>query len=133
MRILGNLIWIIFGGFIAFLGYMVGGLLLCVTIVGIPFGIQSFKLGLATLTPFGRDVVEKRGANGALNIVFNLLWILLFGWEIALNHAFWALVLAITIVGIPFALQHLKLVPLALLPFGRDFQRVREPKTPLER
>jgi uncharacterized membrane protein YccF (DUF307 family) len=122
MSLLGNLVWIIFGGFLSFLGYLVAGLGLCLTIVGIPFGIQSLKLGFATLTPFGRRIVEGPNANSALRLLFNVFWIVLFGWEIALNHLFWAVVLAITIVGIPFALQHLKLVPLALLPFGRDLR-----------
>lgn len=123
MSLLGNLVWIVFGGFLSFLGYLAGGLVMCLTIVGIPFGLQSFKLGLATLTPFGREIVEAPGANSPLRILFNVLWIVLFGWEIAVNHLFWALVFALTIVGIPFALQHLKLVPLALLPFGREFRK----------
>ena len=123
MSLLGNLVWIVFGGFISFLGYLAGGLVMCLTIVGIPFGLQSFKLGFATLTPFGREIVEAPGANSPLRILFNVLWIVLFGWEIAVNHLFWALVFALTIVGIPFALQHLKLVPLALLPFGREFRK----------
>ena len=122
MSCLGNIIWIIFGGFFSFVGYVLGGLVMCITIIGIPFGIQSFKLGVATLAPFGKELVDLPNANSPLRIIFNILWLVLFGWEIALNHLFWALVLAITIIGIPFALQHLKLVPLALLPFGRDLQ-----------
>jgi uncharacterized membrane protein YccF (DUF307 family) len=122
MSLLGNILWLIFGGLIAGLGYIIGGLLICVTIIGIPFGIQTMKIGVATLTPFGKEIVELPDANSALRIIFNVIWILLFGWEIAIAHAASALILAITIIGIPFALQHLKLIPLALLPFGRDFR-----------
>ena len=122
MSLLGNIIWLIFGGLIAGLGYILGGLVVCLTIVGIPFGVQTIKLGVATLAPFGKEVVELPDANSALRLVLNAFWLVFFGWEIALAHAASALVLAITIVGIPFALQHLKLIPLALLPFGRDLR-----------
>ncbi len=122
MSILGNLIWLIFGGLLAGLGYIIGGLLLCLTIVGIPFGLQSIKLGIATFAPFGKEVVEGEHANSTLRVLFNLIWLLLFGWEIAVAHLISALVLAITIIGIPFARQHIKLIPLALFPFGRDLR-----------
>ncbi|CAN5457610.1 YccF domain-containing protein [soil metagenome] len=122
MSLLGNLLWLIFGGLVVGLGYIIGGLIICLTIVGIPFGIQSIKLGFATLTPFGKKVVERPNANSPLRIVFNLIWLVLFGWGIALAHVTHALILAITIIGIPFAKQHIKLIPLALLPFGRDLQ-----------
>jgi len=122
MSLLGNLIWLIFGGVLAGLGYIIGGLLLCLTIVGIPFGLQSIKLGIATFTPFGKEIVEGEHANSPLRVLFNIIWLVLFGWEIAMNHLVWALVLAITIVGLPFAKQHIKLIPLALFPFGRDLR-----------
>jgi uncharacterized membrane protein YccF (DUF307 family) len=122
MSLLGNLIWLIFGGLIVGLGYIIGGLALCLTIVGIPFGVQSIKLGFATLMPFGKAVVERPNANSALRIIFNLIWLVLFGWAIAVAHIAHAIVLAITIIGIPFAKQHIKLIPLALMPFGRDLQ-----------
>ncbi len=120
MSTLGNVVWLIFGGLLAALGYIIGGLLLCLTIVGIPFGMQSMKIGVATLAPFGKEVVEAREANSPLRIIFNILWLVLFGWEIALAHLFSALLLTITILGIPFAKQHIKLIPLSLFPFGRD-------------
>ncbi len=82
------------------------------------------KLGLATFAPFGKKVVEGPGANGPLEIVLNVIWLILFGWEIALAHLVHAALLAITIIGIPFALQHLKLIPIALLPLGRSLRRV---------
>ena len=122
MSLLGNLIWLIFGGFLAGLGYIIGGLLICVTIIGIPLGLQSIKLGFATFAPFGKTVVERPDANSPLRVIFNLIWLVLFGWEIALAHALHALFLAITIIGLPFAKQHIKLIPLALLPFGRDLK-----------
>lgn len=120
MSTLGNIIWLVFGGLIAALGYLIGGLLLCLTVVGIPFGLQSIKIGVASLAPFGKEVVEGQKANSALRVVFNLIWLILFGWEIAVAHLISALILTITFVGIPFAKQHIKLIPLALFPFGRD-------------
>jgi uncharacterized membrane protein YccF (DUF307 family) len=117
MSCLGNIIWLIFGGFLAGLGYIVGGLLLCLTIIGIPFGIQSIKLGVATFAPFGKEVVPSQRAGGFLPLVFDVLWIVLFGWEIALAHLISAAILAITIIGIPFAKQHFKLLPVALFPY----------------
>ena len=122
MSIFGNVIWLIFGGFLAALGYLLGGLLLCLTIVGIPFGMQSMKIGIASLAPFGKEIVEAQQANSPLRVLFNVLWIILFGWEIALAHLLSGLILTVTIVGIPFAKQHFKLIPLALLPFGRDLR-----------
>ncbi len=122
MSLLGNIIWFIFGGVWAAIGYFVGGICLCITIIGIPFGLMSFRLGVAVLAPFGKEVVELHDANSPLRIVFNILWFLLFGWEIAVGHLIFALILAITIIGIPFAVQHIKLVPLSLLPFGRTLE-----------
>lgn len=122
MSVLGNILWLIFGGLLSGLGYIVGGIGLCLTIVGIPFGFQSIKLGFAVFAPFGKEVVELEGANSALRLVFNAIWLLLFGWAIALAHIASAVALAVTIIGIPFAFQHLKLIPLSLLPFGRDLR-----------
>ena len=121
MSVFGNIIWLIVGGFLAGLGYIIGGIALCLTIVGIPFGIQTMKIGVATFAPFGREVQEIENANSVGNTIFNMIWIILFGWEIALAHLVHGLLLAITIVGLPFAKQHFKLIPLALLPFGRDY------------
>jgi uncharacterized membrane protein YccF (DUF307 family) len=120
MSLLGNIFWLIFGGLLSGLGYIVAGFALCLTIVGIPFGLMSIRIGIATFAPFGKEVVERHDANSPLRVVFNIIWILLFGWEIALVHLAAAIALFVTIVGIPFALQHLKLIPLALFPFGRD-------------
>ena len=122
MSCLGNILWLIFGGFIAGLGYILGGLALFFTIIGIPFGIQSIKLGVSNFAPFGKEVVESEDAWKGLNLIFNLIWIVLFGWEIALIHLTSAALLFITIIGIPFAKQHWKLLPLALMPFGRELR-----------
>jgi uncharacterized membrane protein YccF (DUF307 family) len=122
MSTLGNILWLIFGGLIAGLGYILGGLLVSLTIIGIPFGYQAIKIGVATLAPFGKRVVTADNADSPLRILFNIIWLLCFGWEIALAHLISAGACAITIIGIPFALQHLKLIPLSLLPFGRDLR-----------
>lgn len=119
MSLIGNIIWLVFGGLLSGLGYIIGGIGLCLTIVGIPFGIQSMKLGVATFAPFGKELVETDNANSVLRVVLNILWAILFGWEIALVHLVHAGILAITIIGIPFAVQHIKLIPMALLPLGR--------------
>lgn len=122
MSLLGNIIWFIFGGLITGLGYILGGLLLCLTIVGIPFGVRAIRLGVATMTPFGKEVIAEDRPQGCLALMFNILWIVLFGWEIAIAHLISAGVLAITIIGIPFAVQHLKLIPVAFLPFSYRLQ-----------
>lgn len=120
MSFLGNIIWLIFGGFLTGLGYILAGLVLCLTVVGIPFGLQAVKLGVATMAPFGKRLVERPNADSTLRILFNIIWLLVVGWEIAVAHLFSAVILAITIIGLPFAKQHVKLIPLALFPFGRD-------------
>lgn len=123
MRLLLNLLWIVFGGgFVLWLEYMLGGLLLCLTIVGIPFGVQCFKLAGLALLPFGKDVDVDVGGTGALRVVFNVLWFVVAGIWIFLTHIGLAIGLAITIIGIPFAVQHVKLAVLALWPFGRSAQ-----------
>ena len=121
MTFLGNIIWLIFGGFFASLGYIFGGLMLMISIIGIPFGIQSIKIGIANLAPFGKQPVATEQAGSLLSIVFNAIWLILFGWEIALVHLVSGVILLLTIIGIPFAKQHFKLIPLALAPFGRKF------------
>jgi uncharacterized membrane protein YccF (DUF307 family) len=122
MRAFGNILWLLFGGLGTALGYVSLGLGYCVTIVGIPWGLQAIKLGVACLWPFGTEIRAARDAGGALELVANVVWLLLGGWALALHHLFWALVLALTIVGLPFAAQHLKLVPLSLWPFGRELR-----------
>lgn len=125
MTVLGNVLWFVLGGFLVALGYVIGGILLCLTIVGIPFGFQSFKIARAVAAPFGTRVVERPGASGCTAVVLNLIWIILPGVELAVTHLVLAALLGITIVGIPFARQHVKLVPLALMPFGRGIESAR--------
>jgi len=122
MSFIGNLLWLVFGGFVLAFGYIVGGLVICMTIIGIPFGLQAIKLGVACLLPFGKETKKLPNADGTLTLVFNILWIVLFGWEIFCFHVVLALVCAITVVGIPFAVQHAKLAPLSLFPFGHDLE-----------
>jgi uncharacterized membrane protein YccF (DUF307 family) len=120
MNLLGNLIWLLFGGFAAALGYIVGGFLLCLTIVGIPFGLQCFKIAGLVLWPFGRQVVSTGSSTGCFSILFNIIWLFCGGLYTAVVHLFFAALLFITIIGIPFARQHLKLVELSLMPFGKQ-------------
>jgi uncharacterized membrane protein YccF (DUF307 family) len=122
MSLLGNLIWLIFGGFISGLGYIIGGIATCLTIIGIPFGLQAIKLGIASMTPFGKENVVVEDQSNLLRMIFNVLWVIFFGWEIALSHAIHGAILFITIIGIPFANQHFKLIPMALFPFGRELK-----------
>jgi uncharacterized membrane protein YccF (DUF307 family) len=122
MTVLGNIIWFVFGGLWAAILYVIGGIGLCLTVIGIPFGVISFRLAGAVLAPFGKEVVELPEADTPLRVLFNVLWIVLFGWVIALTHLVLALLLCITIIGIPFAVQNIKLVPLALMPFGRTLE-----------
>ena len=119
MRFLLNLLWAIFGGgFISALQYLLAGVLLCLSIIGIPFGVQCFKIAGLALFPFGKDFSGPRG--GAVGFVFNIIWLLMAGIWIFLSHLALAVALAVTIIGIPFAFQHLKLGMLALAPFGVD-------------
>ena len=118
MSLLMNLLWIVLGGFLIFFFYLIGGLVLCLTIVGIPFGVQLIKLSLLAVAPFGKEVNTEGSASGLLEIVMNVLWWVFGGVEAALVLLALALVLAITIVGLPFARQHIKLLKLALVPFG---------------
>ena len=116
MSLIGNLIWIILGGLISAIGWTIAGALLCITVIGIPFGIQCFKIAGLSLAPFGKDV--SLGNFGASGLIGNIIWLLVLGWELCVMHLTFALLLGITIIGLPFAKQHLKLAQLALIPFG---------------
>ncbi len=122
MSALGNIVWLIFGGVFAGIGYFLAGLILCATIIGIPFGVQAMHIGIAALMPFGKQVVPKARGSGCLPVGFNILWVVLFGWVIAINHLLFGLILAVTIVGMPFARQHFKLLKLSILPFSYKLQ-----------
>jgi uncharacterized membrane protein YccF (DUF307 family) len=119
MRTLGNLLWFVLAGIWLAAGYAVCGVLLCLTIIGIPFAVQAFKLASFSLWPFGRDVVPAADSGGLVETLVNLLWLVLFGWELFVAHLVAGLVLCLTIVGIPFGVQAFKLSVLALWPFGR--------------
>ncbi len=119
MSLLGNVLWIVMGGLFLSLGYFIGGLILCITIIGIPFGIQICKVGVLALLPFGKEVVSGERAVGCLSTFMNLLWILIGGIWLSLSHLLCAVIFAVTIIGLPFAKQHMKLAALALTPFGK--------------
>ena len=119
MSLIGNILWIIFGGFLIFLEYVLGGVAMCATIIGIPFGIQLFKLAMMSLVPFGKTIVSAPGSTGCLATVFNIVWIFTGGIVVSLSHLLFGIILAITIIGIPFARQHFKLASLAFTPFGK--------------
>ena len=120
MNLLANILWIFLGGgIILFFEYLIGGILLCLTIVGIPFGIQKIKLAFFVIAPFGHEVYESETSSGCLTVIFNVLWILAGGFWIAITHLILAAIFAITIIGIPFARQHIKLAHLAVMPFGK--------------
>ncbi|MEQ9424651.1 MAG: YccF domain-containing protein [Cyclobacteriaceae bacterium] len=122
MNALGNIIWIVFGGWLIFLFYLFGSLVLCITIVGIPFGLQTLKMASLALLPFGKEVHPGQHSGGCLYIIMNIIWIMVAGIEIAMLHLILAFLFAITIIGIPFARQHLKLAYLGLVPFGNDLR-----------
>ncbi len=122
MSLLGNIVFFVFGGFLIFIGYVLGGILLCITIIGIPFGLMCFRLAGAVIAPFGREVQETEPPGGAVALIMNILWIILPGLELAIIHLLLALLFAITIIGFPIAVQHMKLVKLALLPFGHTMR-----------
>lgn len=121
MNFIGNVFWLILGGLIVSLVYFFFGLLFCITIIGIPFGIQLFKLGVFALSPFGKDVQSTPSDGGCLSLVMNVIWILFGGLELALAHIALGIFCCLTIVGIPLGVQHFKMTALALLPFGKSF------------
>ena len=120
MKGIGNIIWLIIGGLLIAIIYYIVGLLMCLTIIGIPFGVQLFKLGTYALWPFGHEMLDKPNEPGRLSIVMNLIWVLLGWWEIALLHVICGLIFLVTIIGIPFALQHFKMAIASIFPFGKE-------------
>jgi uncharacterized membrane protein YccF (DUF307 family) len=119
MKTILNIIWLVLCGLWMCLGYFLAGLVLCVTIIGIPFGIAAFRIGVYALWPFGYTAVERRDA-GAGSLVGNVLWVILAGWWLALGHIFTGIALCITIIGIPFGIANFKLIPLSLMPLGKE-------------
>ena len=121
MRMLGNILWIIFGGLLSALGWITSGCLWCITIIGIPVGLQCFKLSSISLNPFGKEV---RYEGEAVSFVLNVLWFIFSGWELALGNFLLGVILCITIIGIPFGKQFFKIAKLSLCPFGAVVDRV---------
>lgn len=115
MKILGNILWLMLGGFICWLGWICIGILWCITIIGIPVGLQCFKLASITIWPFGKEIVTHIGVG---SIVMNMLWLLFGGLLLAIGYIASGLLLCVTVVGIPFGLQSFKLSRMALFPFG---------------
>lgn len=122
MKILGNILWLILGGLVIALIYYFVGLLMCLTFIGIPFGLQLFKLGTYALWPFGRELVNGPGEPGCVSVVMNLIWILLGWWEIAVIHLGCALICFISIIGIPWGVQHFKMAIASVFPFGKEIR-----------
>jgi len=126
MKTILNIIWLVLCGLWLFLGYMLAGLLLCITIIGIPFGIAAFRIGVYALWPFGYTAVERRDA-GAGSLIGNVLWVVLAGWWLALGHIVTGIALFVTIIGIPFAIANFKLIPLSLMPLGKEIVPTDQP------
>ena len=120
MKFIGNIFWLLLGGIIISVYYAVVGLLFCITIIGIPFGLQLLKIAGLALWPFGREIVAGPNDTGCLAVVMNIIWILCGGIEIALLHLGFGIVCCLTIIGIPFGLQHFKMMLLAVVPFGKQ-------------
>ena len=119
MKFLGNILWLVLGGLLVAVLYYIFGLILCLTIIGIPFGAQLFKLGTYALWPFGHEMVFRPNEPGCLSLLMNVLWIMLGWWEIAILHGVFGLILCISIVGIPWGTKHFKMAVMALFPFGK--------------
>ena len=117
--LLNALVWLVFGGFLAALGYFFGGLVLCITVIGMPWGLQCFKLAALVLWPFGKKVISDTNNTGCLSMLFNIIWLICGGLYTALVHIVMGLLLSITVVGIPWGRQHFKLVEISLMPFGK--------------
>ena len=128
MRTVLNIIWLIFAGIWLALLYAIAGVLISLTIIGIPFGVAAFRMASMALWPFGRQVVKKAEA-GVGSTLGNVLWFVLCGWWLALAHLVSAVLLAVTIIGIPLASGDLKLLPVSINPFGREIVPTDEVRT----
>lgn len=115
MGCLGNLLWFVFGGFVMGLSWLLAGILWCITIIGIPIGLQCFKFASLAFFPFGKEIVYGGGAG---SLILNIIWIIVSGLALAIEAALIGLIFCITIIGIPFGLQCFKIAKLALMPFG---------------
>ena len=122
MRTLLNIIWLVLSGFWMFLGYLLAGVVLCILILTIPWGIASFRIGVFALWPFGRTIVEKP-RSGVGSFLGNVVWVILAGWWLAIGHILTGVAMCITIIGIPLGIASFKLVPVSLMPLGKDIVR----------
>src|SRR3954451_16586687 len=127
MRTLLNLIWLIFAGFWLALGYFLAGVICCVLIITIPFGIAAFRIGVFALWPFGKTVV-RRGDAGALSMIGNVIWFVFAGLWLAIGHVVSGVALCLTIIGIPLGLANFKLIPVSLFPLGCDIVSTDDPR-----
>ncbi|MEU9112008.1 YccF domain-containing protein [Streptomyces sp. NPDC048483] len=126
MKFILNILWLVLSGFWLALGYVLAGIVCCVLIVTIPFGVASFRIAGYALWPFGRTTVERRDA-GAGSVVGNVIWIVFAGWWLALGHIVTGLVLCVTIIGIPFGIANFKMIPISLMPLGREIVPTDQP------
>ncbi|MDP3949652.1 YccF domain-containing protein [Microbacterium sp.] len=124
MRTILNVIWLILSGFWLFLGYMLAGIILCILIVTIPWGIASFRIAGYALWPFGRQIVEKP-KSGIGAFLGNVIWVVLAGWWLAIAHIVSGIALCITIIGIPMGIADFKMVPISLMPLGKEIVSTR--------
>ena len=120
MRVVLNILWLVLAGIWMAIAYAIAGVILCITIIGIPFGVQSFKLAGYALWPFGRALVPSASRSRSLSVIGNILWFILAGWWLALGHLFTGIVLCITIIGIPLGVASFKMAGAALVPFGKE-------------
>ena len=125
MRVLLNVIWLVFGGLWLALGYAVVGIVMCILIITIPFGIASFRIALFCIWPFGRTLIRRDDA-GAGSVIGNVIWFILAGWWLAIGHLVTGVLMCLTIIGIPLGLANFKLIPVSLTPFGREIVDIDE-------
>jgi uncharacterized membrane protein YccF (DUF307 family) len=125
VRVLLNVIWLVFGGLWLALGYAVVGIVMCILIITIPFGIAAFRIALFCLWPFGRTLIRRDDA-GAASVIGNVIWFILAGWWLAIGHLVTGVLMCLTIIGIPLGLANFKLIPVSLTPFGREIVDIDE-------
>ncbi len=125
LRLILNVLWLLLGGLVLALGWLLAAVVMFILIITIPFGLQALKIAGFTLWPFGRTLVRRPDA-GAASAIGNVIWFILAGWWLAIGHLIAAVALAITIVGIPLAAAHIKLIPISLVPFGREVVPIDE-------
>jgi uncharacterized membrane protein YccF (DUF307 family) len=127
LRFIGNVVWLVLGGFLLAIVYVIAGIVNCILIITIPFGIASFRMAGYALWPFGRVVVDRgKGSGSGVRLVGNIIWLIFGGLLLALGHLVSAILCAITIIGIPFAIAHLRLAGLALMPLGKQIVSIDE-------